>query len=236
VTEEERAVREHASAGAAQPATGQGASDLGRRLAGRRAELGLTRQEVADRAGMDTGYLRYLEETSAAAPGVGTLLRLADALDTGVTVLTGGDVDLPPGRGRASRTAESVELGTDECWERLSTHGVGRLGLITAEGVTILPVNYSVVDRVIVFRTAPDSLPGTVPGEQVAFEADHMDEVLRHGWSVLVRGLAGEVTRYGGWPSGRTANPGPAGGLTSGSASTRSRSRSGRYSIRNRIS
>ncbi|MEU5046765.1 helix-turn-helix domain-containing protein [Streptomyces griseorubiginosus] len=187
-------MREHVSAGAAQPATGQGASDLGRRLAGRRGELGLTRQEVADRAGMDTGYLRYLEETPAAAPGVGTLLRLADALDTGVTVLTGGDVDLPPGRGRASRTAESVELGTDECWERLSTHGVGRLGMITAEGVTILPVNYTVVDRVIVFRTAPDSLPGAVPGEQVAFEADHIDEVLRHGWSVLVRGLAREVT------------------------------------------
>ncbi|KUM84341.1 helix-turn-helix domain-containing protein [Streptomyces pseudovenezuelae] len=187
-------MREHASAGAAQPATGLGASDLGRRLADRRGELGLTRQEVVDRTGMDTGYLRCLEETPAAAPGVGTLLRLADALDTGVTVLTGGEVDLPPGPGRASRTAESVELGTDECWERLSTHGVGRLGMITAEGVTILPLNYTVVDGAIVFRTAPGSLPGALPGEQVAFEADHIDEVFRHGWSVLVRGLAREVT------------------------------------------
>ncbi|GLP64687.1 hypothetical protein TUSST3_13060 [Streptomyces sp. TUS-ST3] len=175
--------------------TGRSPGDLGRRLAGRREELGLSRQEVADRAGMDPGYLRYLEETPAVAPGISTLLRLADALDTGVTALSGGDVDLPPGRGRASGTAESVELGTDECWERLSTHGVGRLGMVTDEGVTILPVNYTVVDGAIAFRTAPGSLPSTVLGEQVAFEADHIDDVLRHGWSVLVRGRARAVTR-----------------------------------------
>ncbi|MFC8434953.1 helix-turn-helix domain-containing protein [Streptomyces sp. NPDC057253] len=186
---------EQTPTGAAHLPTDRGPGDLGRRLAGRREELGLTRQEVADRAGVDPGYLRYLEETPAVAPGVSTLLRLADALETGVTVLTGGEVDLPPGRGRASRTAESVELGTDECWERLSTHGVGRLGMITGEGVTILPVNYSVVDGVIAFRTAPGSLPATVLGEQVAFEADHLDDVLRHGWSVLVRGRARGVTR-----------------------------------------
>nr|WP_329600071.1 pyridoxamine 5'-phosphate oxidase family protein [Streptomyces pseudovenezuelae] len=55
-------------------------------------------------------------------------------------------------------------------------------------------MNYTVVDRAIVFRTARGSLPGAVPGEQVAFEADHIDEAFRHGWSVLVRGLAREVT------------------------------------------
>ncbi|MGX1246953.1 hypothetical protein RKD46_008057 [Streptomyces pseudovenezuelae] len=49
----------HATAGA-------GPGDLGRRLLHRRGELGLTRREVADRAGMAPGYLRYLEESPAA--------------------------------------------------------------------------------------------------------------------------------------------------------------------------
>ncbi|MFF7648208.1 pyridoxamine 5'-phosphate oxidase family protein [Streptomyces canus] len=175
--------------------SGSGPGDLGRRLVGRRVELGLTRRQVADRAGMASGYLRYLEETPAVAPGTGTLVRLADALHTSVTALTGGDADLPPGRSRASRTAELVELDVEECWRRLSTHGVGRLGVITAEGVTILPVNYTVVDGAIVFRTAPGSVPSQVAGKRVAFEADHIDDVFRQGWSVLVRGRAREVTR-----------------------------------------
>ena len=39
------------------------ASDLARRIALRRAELGLSVEQLADRAGIDPGYLAYFEET-----------------------------------------------------------------------------------------------------------------------------------------------------------------------------
>lgn len=63
--------------------------DLGRRVAQRRMELGLTRDQLAARAGMATGYLTYLE-TQVAHVGSSGLARLADALQTTVDELLGG--------------------------------------------------------------------------------------------------------------------------------------------------
>ncbi|MCD7442285.1 pyridoxamine 5'-phosphate oxidase family protein [Streptomyces lincolnensis] len=185
---------EQAPAATATPSVDSARGDLGRRLARRRTELGLSRREVAARAGMDPGYLRYLEETSTAAPGTSALMRLAGALRTTLTALTGGDAERPPGLGQASRAPEFVALDVEECRRRLSTHGVGRLAALTSEGQTVLPVNYSVVDGAIVFRTAPHSLLAQVLGARVAFEVDHIDDTFSKGWSVLVRGPAQQVT------------------------------------------
>ncbi|MGW2347309.1 helix-turn-helix domain-containing protein [Actinacidiphila glaucinigra] len=168
--------------------------DMGRRVAKRRDELGLTREEVAARAGMATSYLRFIEEQSTAAPGPGTLNTLAAVLDTTVVALNGGEADLPPGRiGRASPHAQLVELSPEECWAHLDRHGVGRIAVTTAGREAILPVNYSVVDRSVVFRTAPGSGPAEVTGTEVVFEVDHVDEALSQGWSVLVRGRGHRV-------------------------------------------
>lgn len=168
--------------------------DLGRRVANRRRELGLTREEVASRAGMATSYLRFIEEQSTAAPGPGTLGTLAAVLDTTVVALNGGEADLPPGRlGRASPHARLRELTPEQCWSRLGSHGVGRVAVTTAGREAILPVNYSVVDGSVVFRTAPGSGPAEVTGTDVVFEVDHVDEALSQGWSVLVRGRASRV-------------------------------------------
>lgn len=47
----------------------------------------------------------------------------------------------------------------------------------------------------VVFRTGPGTkLAATVRGSPVAFEADAIDEVWREGWSVLVQGVAVQVT------------------------------------------
>ncbi|MFI8536439.1 helix-turn-helix domain-containing protein [Streptomyces aquilus] len=164
--------------------------DLGRRLVQRRRELGLTRADTADRAGMSCSYLRYLEESSAAIPGRSALLRLAAALETGVTSLTGGETEAPPGREQAARHAGLVALSDAECRRRLGTHGVGRLAVTTADGPTVLPVNYTVVDGTIAFRTAPGTAPAEALGRRIAFEVDHIDEAMSRGWSVLVRGRA----------------------------------------------
>ncbi|MEU5536184.1 pyridoxamine 5'-phosphate oxidase family protein [Streptomyces sp. NPDC020362] len=179
-------------------ATAEGATeaplgDLGRRLAARRVKLELTRRQVATRAGMAVTYLRYLEEHPGAAPGSSALMKLAEALETTVSDLTGGAVDLPPGTGRAGRAPQFTWLRPGECRTLLAMHGVGRLAVPTNTGPVIVPVNYSVVDGAIVFRTARGATPSLADGCQVAFEVDRIDDAFSQGWSVLVRGPARAV-------------------------------------------
>ncbi|GCB44072.1 DNA-binding protein [Streptomyces sp. NL15-2K] len=143
--------------------------DLGRRIAGRSTELGLTRRETAQRTGMAPSYLRYLEQHPAAAPDRGALLRLAGVLGTTAQELAGGHADLPPGRGRAARSVEFTELTERECWDLLGTHGVGRLAVTTPSGPLVVPVNSGVVDGAIVFRTAAGTTPAQASGHRVAF-------------------------------------------------------------------
>ncbi|RPF30912.1 pyridoxamine 5'-phosphate oxidase family protein [Streptomyces sp. TLI_185] len=168
--------------------------DLGRRLVARRAELGLSRRETATRAGMAPGYLQYLEEHPGAAPGRGVLLRLAEVLETTVRYLAGGDTEPPSGLGQASRSPDFTSLSVPECRALLSTHGVGRIAVPTVSGPVVVPVNYSVVEGAIVFRTEPGSTPSQASGCQVAFEVDRIDDAFSRGWSVLVRGHARAVT------------------------------------------
>ncbi|MET8978004.1 pyridoxamine 5'-phosphate oxidase family protein [Streptomyces sp. NPDC004539] len=169
------------------------AGDLGRRITRRRADLGLSRQDIAARTGMAPSYLRYLEERAGASPGSGVLRRLADALDTTVVALTGGAADRPVGLARARRT-RLVELTPNECRVLLATHGVGRLAVPTLEGPLVVPVNYGVVAGAVVYRTAPGTVLARADGCRVALEADRIDEAFSRGWSVLVRGLARRVT------------------------------------------
>ncbi|MBK3624387.1 DUF1918 domain-containing protein [Streptomyces asoensis] len=171
-----------------------GPADIGRRVAAERRRRGLGREETARRARMAPGYLAYLEEEPA-DPSASTLIRLADALGTTVTALRGGDTDQTPGRGRAMRRPLLRDIGPGECRALLGTHGVGRVAVAAPDGhPAVVPVNYEVVDGAICFRTAPRSTPAAAVGSEVAFEVDHMDEVLGQGWSVLAVGPASVVT------------------------------------------
>ncbi|MFE9634056.1 helix-turn-helix domain-containing protein [Streptomyces sp. NPDC006463] len=181
------------SSGPAAAEAPAGRTDLGRRLAKRREELGLSREEAGMRCGADAGYVAYLEER-AAAPAIGSLVRIADALDTTVAELTGATTDHPPGRGMAVLDAELVELSDGECRRLLSTHGVGRVAVSTPHGPGIFPVNYVVAGRDIAFRTSGDAVLARAAGTEVAFEVDHIDDVTRLGWSVLAVGEVEGVT------------------------------------------
>ncbi|EDX20536.1 DNA-binding protein [Streptomyces sp. Mg1] len=130
-----------------------GRTDLGRRIAARRQELGLTREQVGKRCGADATYVAYLEE-HAAAPAIGSLARIADALGTTVAELTGATTGYPPGRGTALRDAELITLTDAERRRLLSSHGVGRVAVLTPEGPAIFPVNYVVAGDEIAFRTS----------------------------------------------------------------------------------
>ncbi|MBG0830123.1 pyridoxamine 5'-phosphate oxidase family protein [Planomonospora sp. ID67723] len=181
---------EHSTAPGAAP------GDLGRRVAARREALGLSREQLAGQADIDSGYLAYLEE-SAASPTSETVQSLAAALETTPEELLGGTVDLPPGRGPAAAAPSLDMLDPNECLHLIFPGGVGRVAFTDAGGPMILPVNYVLHDNAVVFRTAvggpfDENLRTGVEGVEfkVAFEVDRIDDPNREGWSVLIRGGA----------------------------------------------
>lgn len=91
-------------------------------------------------------------------------------------------------------------LDDAECMRLLSPGGVGRLAFTGRYGPTVLPVNYTMLQGSVVFRTAHDSATdedlrtGIGSAEyRVAFQVDHFDSTAREGWSVLVQGAAHHV-------------------------------------------
>jgi nitroimidazol reductase NimA-like FMN-containing flavoprotein (pyridoxamine 5'-phosphate oxidase superfamily) len=86
-------------------------------------------------------------------------------------------------------------LRREECLELLRGAVVGRIGYV-ADGIAIiLPVNFALLDDDIVFCTAKGSkLSWLSLRERVTFEADESRPADHEGWSVLIRGVAREVT------------------------------------------
>jgi len=87
---------------------------------------------------------------------------------------------------------EGLELLTEQtCWRLLRESDVGRVGVNVAALPAIFPVNYTVIDNTIIFRTAPGSkLTAASQDAVVAFQVDDYDRAERSGWSVLAIGPA----------------------------------------------
>jgi len=164
--------------------------DLGHRVAERRREVGLTRDDVALRAGMNSGYLDYLEHSPDAALTAGALLRLAAALETTPEFLRGGHVDRPPGPGRAGLHPHLDVLSREECELHLAGGGVGRFVFLAPQGPVALPVNFRYLDGDVLFRTRPKGALAAAAGTTVSVEVDRIDDAMSEGWSVLVTGRA----------------------------------------------
>src|SRR5579864_625394 len=82
-----------------------------------------------------------------------------------------------------------------DCWQMLNTQIIGRIASVADDRIEIFPVNYSVDQQTIVFRTnVGRKLAGLAAGE-VAFEVDAVDSETRTGWSVVVHGTVSDVTR-----------------------------------------
>jgi nitroimidazol reductase NimA-like FMN-containing flavoprotein (pyridoxamine 5'-phosphate oxidase superfamily) len=169
--------------------------DLARRVTERRVELGLSQKEVAHRACMSWDYFEYLERSSDSALTDGALLRLALALDTTTEALAGGDLDRPPGRGRAGTHAALRTLTQAQCEAHLAAGGVGRVVFSTERGPVALPVNFAYESGYVVFST-DESMASAIRAEHlIGFEVDRIDEAMSGGWSVMVTGRAQFVER-----------------------------------------
>ena len=171
-----------------EPSRDSHVGDLARRVSHRRTELGLSTEDLAKRAGVDAWFLAYFEQSSDGTLTPGALRRLAVALNTTPFALEGGEVDRPPGAGRAGPHPVLESLTPAQCEAHLAAGGVGRIIFSTGCGPVAFPVNFMFHRGSVTFRTS-DAMVSAISGV-VAFEVDQIDEAMSEGWSVLVRGHA----------------------------------------------
>lgn len=80
-----------------------------------------------------------------------------------------------------------VTLSTEECWQLLEDAEFGRLAYRLVDEVHLVPINYVVDGRSILFRTTSgNKLLAAALESDVAFETDWYDE--DNAWSVVARG------------------------------------------------
>lgn len=86
-------------------------------------------------------------------------------------------------------TFERLDPG--ECEHLVRDASVGRVAWLSRRGLQVLPVTYTVIDGVIMFRTSAKSILSelTTPND-VAVQVDDIDPDTASGWSVLVQGEA----------------------------------------------
>lgn len=87
------------------------------------------------------------------------------------------------------------ELSRQECWRLLAGGSIGRLAVITADGLPfVVPVNYAIDGETVVFRTNVGTKFDALLRHPVGFQVDSIDPHDRTGWTVLVQGIAHETT------------------------------------------
>ena len=85
-----------------------------------------------------------------------------------------------------------------DCWQLLPTEQIARIAWAGPAGVSIVPVNYTVADGALWFRTQPHTaLAQQCDGGRVAVEVDHLDRDTQDAWSVVVVGTAERVSAPG---------------------------------------
>ena len=113
----------------------------------------------------------------------------------------------------AARPAELFELDRPTCLALLRTQHVGRL-IIDAAAPVVRVVNYTAFEQTVMFRSDPGPQIDAILDRPVVFEADMIDERTHSGWSVVVRGVARDVSDHLGGFGGSAATvepwaPGP---------------------------
>lgn len=87
-------------------------------------------------------------------------------------------------------------LSREECVALLASQEVGRLVVVEDGRPLVFPVNYAMDDDAPVFRTASGAKLWASSRSPVAFEVDDIDRESQTGWSVIVHGVAQEITAF----------------------------------------
>jgi nitroimidazol reductase NimA-like FMN-containing flavoprotein (pyridoxamine 5'-phosphate oxidase superfamily) len=91
-------------------------------------------------------------------------------------------------------TAVPAVLPAYDCWTLLETEDIARIAWGGPDGVSVVPVNYTITDGALWFRTqAASALGRQCAGGRVVVEVDHVDRDEHTAWSVLVGGTAEPV-------------------------------------------
>jgi nitroimidazol reductase NimA-like FMN-containing flavoprotein (pyridoxamine 5'-phosphate oxidase superfamily) len=89
-------------------------------------------------------------------------------------------------------------LSRDACLRLLATATLGRVGVSVDALPRVLPVNFRFDGGRILIRTGTGTkLDAAADNAVVAFEVDEIDPVAHTGWSVVVTGMARELTDAG---------------------------------------
>jgi uncharacterized protein len=95
-------------------------------------------------------------------------------------------------------TIEMLDLPREECLRLLASHSFGRLAVSMGERAPVVrPVNYLFDEpsQSVVFRTAVGSgFHALLRSAEATFEIDGIEDRARTGWSVIMSGVADEVT------------------------------------------
>ena len=112
----------------------------------------------------------------------------------GGMTLTDSSEDRSAGTMHSFDVSDADPIAADECLRLLATQEVGRLVVTAAGRPQVFPVNYALDGDTIVFRTAPGTKLSAIGRSSVAFQVDGWSALAQHRWSVVVQGLAEEVT------------------------------------------
>lgn len=97
-------------------------------------------------------------------------------------------------------------LDRPACLRLLATATIGRIGVSSGALPVILPVNFRLIHEQVMFRSGVGTkLDAASCNQIVAFEVDAIDPMFHTGWSVLVTGMAREVTDQNELASGAIA-------------------------------
>ena len=95
---------------------------------------------------------------------------------------------------RSRSVVQMDDLVEEVCWRLVSQEPVARIGFVNDDGPQILPVNFALVGHTVVVRTSKGSmLDAMSTGQVVVVEVDALDDALRTGWSVIIRGHVEEL-------------------------------------------
>ena len=85
-------------------------------------------------------------------------------------------------------------LDEQQCQELLASKDIGRIVFSVQGEPEVFPVNYAADGSTVVFRTGEGTKLQLAVMLRVAFEVDDWDPATGVGWSVVIKGVAEEIT------------------------------------------